>query len=652
MIDRGWLAALSLDERLLELDRTEKRLIALVVDVVLCLLTVVIAFYLRYGQWIYPRGTTWLAFAAAVGIAIPLFVRFGLYRAIFRYGGARAMHAIVRACALYGMLYAAVFTVIGIFGVPRTVGLIQPLLLLLAIGGSRWFAHYWLGGGYRRLLNLGKRRRVLIYGAGSAGRQLTAALAASHDLEVVGFADDDSRLHGRQLDGYQIFPTENLPDLVEHLKVSDLLLAMPSASRKRREEIFEHLKGVSAAVRTLPGMSDLVDGKVTLSDLRELQIEDLLSREQVLPDRRLLASRIKGKRVLITGAGGSIGSELTRQIFDLEPELLLLVDSSEYNLYVIQQAIEALGAAAHRRPVSLLASVTDERRMRAIFEAWQPETIFHAAAYKHVPLVEHNVIEGTHNNAFGTLVVAREAIRSKAKDMVLISTDKAVRPTNVMGASKRLAEMILQALAATQQETCFTMVRFGNVLNSSGSVVPLFREQIRKGGPVTITDEHITRYFMTIPEAAQLVIQSASMGSGGEVFVLDMGEPVRIVDLARRMIELSGFTIRDQNNPDGDIEIKTIGLRPGEKLYEELLIGDNPVPTPHPRIMKANERFLPWGELAVTLNALAREISSQDAARVFARLAQLVPEFTPAKAVVDWTHAVPESSERRATLLN
>jgi FlaA1/EpsC-like NDP-sugar epimerase len=619
----------------------QKRVLALVVDSLLCVGTVLFAYYLRLGSWVWPVGTQWLSVGAACLFALPLFISFGFYRAIFRYAGWSALIAVARAIFVYGILYSMVFTVFGVTGVPRTIGIIQPLLLFFAVGGSRAFARYWLGGGYETLRKLGRRPKVLIYGAGSAGRQLSAALASSGELEVIGFIDDDRTLQGSVLNGKAIYDANNVAELVARLGVTDILLALPSASRKRRSEILAMVSRASVVVRTLPGLMDLAQGRVTINDLRELDIEDMLGRDAVAPNPILLGKNISGKTVLVTGAGGSIGGELCRQILFLKPKTLLLVEMSEFGLYAIDAELRQKMAnepGLDVRILPLLASVQDDRRINSIMATWRPNTVYHAAAYKHVPLVEHNPSEGLRNNVFGTLTVAQAAEAHGVQDFVLISTDKAVRPTNVMGTSKRLAEMALQALAAKGQVTRFSMVRFGNVLGSSGSVVPLFRKQIKAGGPVTITHEEITRYFMTIPEAAQLVIQASAMATGGEVFVLDMGDPVKIIDLARRMIEFSGLSVRDADTPDGDIEIEVVGLRPGEKLYEELLIGENPVRTNHPRIMKAREAFLSWPDLKRELESLTSGIDQDDVYFVRTKLTQIVKEFTPDDDIVDWVH--------------
>lgn len=625
----------------LRLSRTHKRLIAMSVDIFLCVSMVFLAFYLRTGEWSLLTGLQWMSVAASILFAVPLFVSFGLYRAIFRFAGWSALMAVVQSLVVYGLIYSAVFTFIGVSSIPRTVGLIQPILLFMAIGSTRAVARYALGGGYEALLRLGQRPNVLIYGAGSAGRQLAAAMANNEAMNVIGFIDDDVTLQGSILNGKKIYPSNDIAKLVSDLGVANILLAIPSASRRRRNEILEMVRGTSVGIRTLPGVMDLAQGRVTINDLRELDVEDLLGRDAVSPNQILLGKNVIGKTVLVSGAGGSIGSELCRQILRLNPVKLLLVEVSEVALYNIHRELsESLGTDSQEKPeiVPLLASVQDEARMLSIMNAWRPQTVYHAAAYKHVPLVEHNPFDGVKNNVFGTLAIAKSAIATGVQDFVLISTDKAVRPTNIMGASKRIAEMVLQALAQEEKFTRFSMVRFGNVLGSSGSVVPLFRRQIRNGGPVTITHQDVTRYFMTIPEAAQLVIQASAMASGGEVFVLDMGTPIKIIDLARRMIELSGLSVRDAENPDGDIEVSIIGLRPGEKLYEELLIGENPENTSHPGIKKANEKFLTWKLLEPELSELNSVATASKVTIAVEKIGKLVPEFAPTGDIVDWVH--------------
>jgi len=636
---------------ILALPRAAKRFVALSVDLGLCVLSVWLAFYLRLGEFVALSGTSLWAVGGSVGIALPIFIVSGLYRAIFRYSGWPALLAVARAVGIYGLLYASVFTAIGVTGVPRTVGIIQPILLLLLVGASRALARVWLGDQYLSILKHASRPKVLIYGAGNTGRQLAAAMANSHEMQVSGFLDDDDRLYGHVLNGQPIYNPADLDTLATTLNISDVLLAMPSLSRRRRNEILSKIRVAKVAVRTLPSVTDLAQGKVSISNLQELDIDDLLGREPVMPNHILLAMNVRSKVVMVTGAGGSIGSELCRQILTVGPSKLLLIEQSEFALYGIHQELEEKLAGREIVLVPLLASVQDSERIHEIMSTWHPDTVYHAAAYKHVPLVEHNPAEGIKNNVLGTLRTAQVAAENGVTDFVLISTDKAVRPTNVMGASKRLAEMALQALASSQAGTSggissgtkFSMVRFGNVLGSSGSVVPKFRQQIRDGGPITLTHPDVTRYFMTIPEAAQLVIQAGAMAKGGDVFVLDMGQPVKIMDLARRMVELSGLTVKDDEYPEGDIEISVTGLRPGEKLYEELLIGDNPKPTVHPRIMKAHEEFIPWAEFEVKLNALEIALNVNDVGVIRLMMQQLVAGYIPSDDIVDWVYLEQEA---------
>jgi FlaA1/EpsC-like NDP-sugar epimerase len=513
--------------------------------------------------------------------------------------------------------------------VPRSLGLLQPVIFLLLVGASRAFARFWLAGLSGSAVEAAGR--LLIFGAGTAGVQTAAALGVSRQFQLVGFVDDDASKVGRSLNGVRVFTANNLPELVQSENISDILLAMPSATRDRRNRIIESLDSLPVHVRTLPSLADLASGRVSVQDFKELEIEDLLGREPVSPSSELLARDLAGQVVLVSGAGGSIGGELTRQIVLQQPRQLLLLDHNEFGLYTIHQELEAICSAKCLQVelIPLLISVAHADRLLAVCEKYRPATVYHAAAYKHVPLVESNAGVGVMNNVFGTLNLAQAAIAAGAHRFVLISTDKAVRPTNVMGATKRMAELVLQALAADQSNTCLSMVRFGNVLGSSGSVVPLFRRQLAAGGPLTVTHEDVTRYFMTIPEAAQLVLQAGAMGQGGDVFVLNMGEPVKIIDLARRMLQLSGLSVRDEAHPTGDIEIAITGLRTGEKLYEELLIGDNPEATEHPRIMKAREPFLPWPTLQQELVELQTAATQNDVHAIKAFLLKHVQGYQP-----------------------
>ncbi|MBT8552458.1 polysaccharide biosynthesis protein [Polynucleobacter paneuropaeus] len=619
----------SLVMSILSLPRITKRLVVLWVDASLCVVTVWFAYYLRMGDWVSLRGEPMVAVLISLALALPIFVFCGLYRAIFRYSGWPALLTVAKAIFIYAFFYAVVIITAGFTGVPRTLGLIQPILLLLTVGFTRALASYWFGSSYRHQLKLGSVPKVLIYGAGSAGRQLAAALRNSHQMRVVGFLDDAKDLQGQVLNSIPIYPPSELTNLASSLLVNDVLLALPSASRQRRNEILGFIAKSKLAVRTLPSVTDLAKGRVTASDILELDVEDLLGRNQVTPNSDLLQKNINGKVIMVTGAGGSIGSELCRQIMTQNPDALILLEQNEFALYLIEQELRAkFSDAVNIKLIPALCSIRNEHRIKDLIRQYQPYVIFHAAAYKHVPLVEENPAEGVENNVLGTFTIAKIAKELGVARFVLISTDKAVRPTNIMGASKRLAEMILQALAATSSGTLFSMVRFGNVLDSSGSVVPKFRQQIKDGGPVTITDLRVTRFFMTIPEAAQLVIQAGAMSLGGDVFLLDMGEPIKIVELARRMIRLSGLELKDVDNPEGEIAIEEIGLRPGEKLYEELLISGEPEVTAHPRIFKSNEEFLAWDVLQKRLTILEQAIRSNDRLALINLLQELVPGYS------------------------
>ena len=632
----------SLRSLVLGLPRPAKRAIVMVVDVGLAVFSVWIAFYLRLGyfQPVFEErdGLSLVpAIIVAVVVSIPIFVIFGLYRTIFRYSGAPAVLAVTKAVAFYGVIFASVFTLVGVVGVPRTIGLLQPVVLFLLVALSRFVARFWLGGMYIERLRQGSKPRALIYGAGDAGRELAAALSHSHVTNVVGFLDDDPKLHGSYIRGLPVYNPSDIAKITSKKRVAEVMLALPRINRRRRGEILQSLRGQNVVVRTLPSYSDLAEGRVTVNDIRELSISDILGRDTVAPDPALMRRDIANKIVMVTGAGGSIGSELCRQIFAQKPKQLVLFDHSEYALYAILHELQSrlTPETSSVELTAILGSVTDKTRVEQLFTRLAPDTVFHAAAYKHVPLVEDNLFEGIKNNLFGTLVLSEAAIAVGVKKFVLISTDKAVRPTNIMGASKRLAELVLQALSTTQNKTIFAMVRFGNVLDSSGSVVPLFRQQIKSGGPVTVTHPDVTRYFMTIAEAAQLVIQAGAMtvqkpesGQAAPVYLLDMGAPVKIYDLARQMIELSGLTVYDSATADGDIEIKITGLRPGEKLYEELLIGEAASDSPHPKIKFAAENFVPWHDLADDLTTMRHAVDAMDVVMAKKLLTKLVAGFS------------------------
>ena len=611
-----------------DLTRPAKRAIAISTDILLCTATVALAYWLRLSEWSMPYGNRWLSYVTAIGLMLVVFAFTHQYRAIFRYTNSATLVSLARATLVYGAFYAVIFTVVQLPEVPRTIGVLQPFLLLVFAATSRLLGSALLSDS-GSAMHRGMTRRAIIFGAGSAGRQLEAALERASEMNVVAFADDDRSLHRAFLHGKPVHDSDDLAGLIRRYEATDFLVAIPSASRARRREIIESVAGTSAKIRILPGVADIANGRVTVSELREAQIDDLLGRDMVFPEASLLSRNISDKVVMVTGAGGSIGSELCRQIIKQRPKRLVLFELSEYNLYAIEEELR-VSTKGDIELVPLIGSVVNRSRVDQVVKRWKPDTIYHAAAYKHVPVVEANPCEGLMNNAVGTMVMCQSVERHDVENFVFVSTDKAVRPTNVMGATKRLAEQVVQAHAAGNGATRYSIVRFGNVLGSSGSVVPRFRAQIRDGGPVTVTHPEMTRYFMTIPEAAQLVIQAGAMAAGGEVFVLDMGEPVRIMDLARRMIELSGLTERTEAEPDGDIEIAITGLRPGEKLYEELLIGNNPEKTRHPLIMKAHEDFITMSELEPAI-AAAREIAiANDEAGVRTLLCRLVPEYRPA----------------------
>ncbi|RED11898.1 polysaccharide biosynthesis protein [Pontivivens insulae] len=627
---------------LLQLPRNAKRAIVLSLDALICIFSVWFALYLRLGELVTLSGPYLIPVFASLVIAIPIFVRMGLYRAIYRYSGINSILIIVMATALYGVLFATIFTVISVTGVPRTIGIIQPILVMILVVGSRTLARLLLNSYANAEASKGVRVRILIYGAGQTGRQLSAALAMGGDVKVVGFVDDDPRLTGSTIDRRPIYSAEDLPDLVKSLDIAHVVLALPDATRAQMRAVVDRLRDAQVSVQTLPDMAAMASGKVTLSDVRPLSIDDLLGRDPVAPDVSLMQQTIKGKSVAITGAGGSIGAELCRQICTLEPAQLILIEQSEYSLYAIHQELEAHATRTGISLIPLLGSVTDGQFLSQVFAQRSVDTVFHAAAYKHVPLVEQNVAAGIRNNVWGTCVAAEAAAAANVSQFVLVSTDKAVRPTNFMGASKRLAELVLQAFETRFENTRFSMVRFGNVLGSSGSVVPRFRKQIEEGGPVTLTHPEITRFFMSIPEAAQLVVQSSAMARGGDVFVLDMGEAVKILDLAERMIELSGLTIRSDEFPEGDIEIQVTGLRPGEKLYEELLLGDDPQPTRHERIMRAQDACLSWDELEPKLNELDQALAANDIETVRRLFVSLPLKYGPNDPIADLLSADPK----------
>ena len=623
---------MSFIKSVLSLPRPYKRAISLLIDSVFLSCAFWLAFFMRLDS-VFPLSEQgyWLILACTLPLSLLVFAKLGLYRAVLRYMSMQAVWAIALGSA-FSALFIIGFSYAFQVGVPRTVPFIYMSLCLILIGGSRILIRALLS--HQRWH---QKASVLIYGAGAAGRQLSTALAQGPEYHAAAFVDDDKAIQGHIIQGIRVYSPEDLSNLVTSKKIEKILLAMPSASRGRRKEVLIKIDFLSIQVMTIPGMADVVAGRAKLEEFKDVGVEDLLGRDPVTPKAVLMNANIAGKIVMVTGAGGSIGSELCRQIMRLNPTKLVLFELSEFALYTIEKELNEY-KLAHGLTVEILpimGSVQRVNRIETVMKSFAVQTVYHAAAYKHVPLVEHNVVEGVRNNVFGTYHTARAAIHAKVETFVLISTDKAVRPTNIMGTTKRMAELILQALSTTQSTTRFSMVRFGNVLESSGSVVPLFRKQIKQGGPITLTHPDITRYFMTIPEASQLVIQAGAMGKGGDVFVLDMGEAVKIYDLARNIIHLKGLTVKDANSPNGDIEIKCTGLRPGEKLYEELLIGDNVSGTIHERIMTAKEVMLEWPKLEVLLAKLDKACHAFDHELIRELLMSAPTGFNPTDGICD-----------------
>lgn len=655
----------NLRTRLLGLPRRQKRILQVATDIVLVWVALWLAFVVRLGfdDLNNPFVVHLWLFLCAPVIAIPLFINFGMYRAVMRYFGNDALIAIIKAVSLSALLLALVVYLYSNHQtvVPRSIVFNYWWLSMVIIGGLRLgMRQYFLGDWFAAAQHVPFTNRddglpkVVIYGAGAAGNQLVAALRMGKLMRPVAFIDDDNSIADRVISGLQVYKPKHIQRMINETGAQELLLAIPSSTRARRREILGYLEGYPLHVRSVPGFMDLASGRVKVDDIQEVDIADLLGRDPVPAQDELLERCIKQRVVMVTGAGGSIGSELCRQILTLEPTTLLLFDHGEYNLYCILSELEQRiqTEALDVKLLPILGSVRHQDRLLEVMKAWSVDTVYHAAAYKHVPMVEHNIAEGILNNVMGTLNTAQAALQAGVENFVLISTDKAVRPTNVMGSTKRFAELVLQALSkelapvlfgdtskiSRVNKTRFTMVRFGNVLGSSGSVIPLFHKQIQAGGPLTVTHPKITRYFMTIPEAAQLVIQAGSLGLGGDVFVLDMGEPVKIVELAEKMVHLSGLSVRSEKNPHGDILINFSGLRPGEKLYEELLIGDNVAATSHPMIMRASEEFLTWDVLKVRLQALLVGVEQNDYVLVRQILKSTVSGYSPEGEIVDWMH--------------
>jgi FlaA1/EpsC-like NDP-sugar epimerase len=613
------------------LGRPAKRALSIVLDIVATHLAVGAAAVLTFGSFEVALQLPFAVYLAAASSAVVFFSLLGLYNAVVRFIGLRGVLVISSGTALSTVVLIALALLADPQAIPIQFFAIYFMCELLVVAASRVFA--------RELLKLrsADAMPVIIYGAGAAGALLCSTLLARRIFRPVALVDDNPALHGARLFGLSVCAADRMLDLRRKHGTSLVLLAIPSATRRRRRDIIDRLTTMGLRVQTVPDIGEIVSGRARIEEVRDIDVHDLLGRDPVPPNRALLGACIRGKSILVTGAGGSIGSELCRQIMALAPRRLVLLEVSELALYEIERELRSLNARLENRIelVALLGNAHHKSRVREIITTFGVQTIYHAAAYKHVPIVEHNMIEGIHNNIFATFNTAEAAMECRVETFVLISTDKAVNPTNVMGCTKRVAEMVLQGLHQRGRSTRFCMVRFGNVLESSGSVVPLFREQIREGGPITVTHPDVIRYFMTIPEAAQLVIQAGSMGLGGDVFVLDMGSPVRIADLAKRMIQLAGYTVRDDQHPDGDIEIRFTGLRPAEKLFEELLIGKNVTGTEHPRILRAMEQSLSWDQIRYVLDELAQCLSRFECDRAREILLRAVPEYQPTDKVQD-----------------
>ena len=622
---------------LINMSRQLKKLLVVVLDIYLSILAVSISYYLRIGEWVSVLGNEiyrpQIASLVSIAIALPIFAIMGFYKTIIRYSDLLSSLFILKITFIYSFLYGAIFIFGEINGVPRTIGIIQPIILIILIIASRELIRIFI----TKTIYFGKVKsninRVMIYGAGTAGRQLADALYKSKEMHVVGFFDDNESLQGLCINDKKIYSSKNIISILKKLKIKKVLIAIPSLNRKRKKEIFSILSNAKVAFLTLPSLDKLVSGNIKAEDLINFEIEDLLEREPLVPIKSLMELNIKGKNVLVTGAGGTIGGELSRQIIKYSPKTILLLDISESSLYQIFNEIEILAIKQKIKIVPILASVLNERKIIEILETLKPDCIYHAAAYKHVGLVEQNPLEGLENNVLGTFVIAKAAIKSKVNNLVLISTDKAVRPTGVMGLSKRLAEIILLGLANNSTQTIFTIVRFGNVLGSSGSVVPKFQKQILSGGPITLTNKDISRYFMTITEAVQLVIQASALSKNGDLFILDMGEPIRIFDLAKKMIDLSGLTLKTAENLNGDIEIIITGMQVGEKLHEEILYYDKSLKTSHPNILTTDKENKNWSEIQPEIMKLKEFISTRDIENTFKVIKNILPEYQKANGV-------------------
>lgn len=621
----------------LSLPRIVKQIIAIICDLSLCFICVEIAFYLRLDQAAPFKEPVIKAMSISILLALPIFWLTGLYRTIFRYSGFSIIFSVSFAITIYGLLYFCVFSLYQIEGVPRSIGILQPMLLFLGVVSSRLFVKFISGQSNDRKKKFLKN--TLIYGAGNDGRQIASSLENSFEYKVLGFLDDDDRLTGHVLQNYKIYHPKELETLIRSKDIDLILLALPSISRLKRKKILETFSSYKLIVQTLPSVSDIIHGRVTISDIKELDITNILDREIIPAKKELLIKNINSKVVLVTGAGGSIGSEICRQIVKVKPKNLVLCELSEFALYKIYEELKTINSKL--KIVPLLCNTQNINKINEILKTFKVDTVYHAAAYKHVSIVEANICEGVENNVFGTYNIAKACVEYGVSDFVLISTDKAVRPTNIMGASKRLAELCVQGIyhQYKNQKINMSIVRFGNVLNSSGSIIPKFKQQIKQGGPITLTDPNVTRYFMTIPEAAQLVIQAGAMSKNCDVFTLDMGKPLKIKDLIYRLTQLSGLSIKDEKNPEGDIEIEVTGLRTGEKLFEELLLGDNPQPTNHEKINKAEDPYIPLIELEKDLTVLRSNLRNNEVAEVKLLLEKVLSSYKSTYKIVDYIYS-------------
>ena len=639
-------------KQLFGLGRYTKRTIAIITDVLLCVIAVWLAFFIRLEEFILLKDISYVPVLLSVVIALPIFWIFGVYRTLFRYAGLSILNTISLSTFVYGLVYFSIISIYGIKDIPRSIGILQPILLFIGVISSRFLTKYLLTGTFNSSGDKKNKENILIYGAGSAGRQLLTSLENNSLYKVVGFLDDNPQLHRQNLLGQKIYNPNKIEDLKKIKDINLVLFAIPSISKSKKNQIIKKLNKEQLVVKSLPNVNDIINDKISISTIKDYLAEDLLVRDPVEPDQKLLNKNIKLKSVLVTGAGGTIGSELCRQIIKLNPKQLVLLELNEFNLYELYNELTELNK--NLKIIPLLSNIQDQKKLEKIIETFKVNTIYHAAAYKHVTLVETNICEGVRNNVFGTLSVAKASINQKVQNLVLISSDKAVRPTNIMGASKRLAELCMQSLhdVNDQINTNFSIVRFGNVINSSGSAIPKFKNQIKEGGPITLTHPDVTRYFMTIPEASQLVIQAGALGKNAEVFLLDMGESVKIIDLIRRMINFSGLSIKDKDNKDGDIEIKIIGLRPGEKLYEELLIGGNPQKTIHPKIKMTDEPLIPFNQLEKSLDQLLNLLDNHQADEVKKFLEKTIKLYNSNSEITDYLHLEKKISEDNNDLLS